>query len=406
VEVPASATGLRAVAVWLLVCCGMIFAMVVIGGITRLTLSGLSITEWQPVTGILPPLSVAAWAAEFEKYQHIPQYRLLNAGMSLADFKTIYLWEYGHRLWGRLIGVAFALPFLYFLARRRLPRRLLMPLAGILLLGFAQGALGWYMVESGLADRIEVSQYRLVAHLALALAIYGVTLWIALGLLGSTDAKMPSPPFRGEREGTRRSATGRVRWAVGERSPHLTPTLSAPEGGEGEGVAAFPAPIWRRAAEGVIGLVGLTILAGGFVAGLNAGLVYNSFPLMDGQFVPAGYAQLQPFMRNWFENVAVVQFDHRLLAMTTAVAVLLLWLVGSRPALPRPARLALHALLAAAVLQFALGVSTLLLVVPIPLAAAHQAGAVLLLTAAIVLRHSVRCTPTQSSGDALREAIA
>jgi cytochrome c oxidase assembly protein subunit 15 len=335
-----AATGLRAVAVWLLVCCGMIFVMVVIGGITRLTLSGLSITEWQPVTGILPPLSAAAWAAEFEKYQHIPQYRLLNSGMSLAEFKTIYLWEYVHRLWGRLIGVAFALPFLYFLARRRLPHRLLAPLGGILLLGFAQGVLGWYMVESGLADRVEVSQYRLVAHLALALAIYGVTLRIALGLL-----------------------------------------LDAPR--------ASPAAIWRRAAEGVIALVSLTIVAGGFVAGLDAGLVYNSFPLMDGQFVPAGYAQLQPFMRNWFENIAAVQFDHRLLAMTTAAAVLLLWVVGSRT-LPRPARLILDGLLAAAALQFALGVSTLLLVVPIPLAAAHQAGAVLLLTAAIVLRHSLR----------------
>ena len=343
-EVPASATGLRAVAVWLLVCCGMIFAMVVIGGITRLTLSGLSITEWQPVTGILPPLSAAAWGAEFEKYQHIPQYRLLNSGMSLADFKTIYLWEYVHRLWGRLIGVAFALPFLYFLARHRLPRRLLAPLAGILLLGFAQGALGWYMVESGLADRVEVSQYRLVAHLVLALAIYGGILWIALGLL-------------------------------------LDPPRTS------------PGPIWRRAAGGVIALIGLTILAGGFVAGLNAGLAYNSFPLMDGQFVPAGYAQLQPFVRNWFENIAAVQFDHRLLAITTAVAVLLLWHFGSRAALPRLARLALHALLAAAALQFALGVSTLLLVVPIALAAMHQAGAVLLLTAAIVLRHTLRAGP-------------
>jgi cytochrome c oxidase assembly protein subunit 15 len=319
----------------------MIFAMVVIGGITRLTLSGLSITEWQPLTGILPPLSAAAWAAEFEKYQHIPQYRLLNSGMSLADFKTIYLWEYVHRLWGRLIGVAFALPFLYFLARRRLPRRLLGPLTAILTLGFAQGALGWYMVESGLADRVEVSQYRLVAHLALALAIYGVTLWIALGLL-----------------------------------------LDSPR--------ASAAPIWRRAAEGVIALIGLTILAGGFVAGLNAGLTYNSFPLMDGQFVPAGYAQLQPFARNWFENIAAVQFDHRLLAMATAATVLLLWLFGSRAALPRLARLALHALLATAAIQFSLGVSTLLLVVPIPLAAAHQAGAVLLLTAALVLRHVLR----------------
>jgi cytochrome c oxidase assembly protein subunit 15 len=334
-------TSARSVAVWLLCCCGMIFMMVVIGGITRLTLSGLSITEWQPVAGIVPPLSAAAWAAEFEKYRHIPQYKLLNAGMSLDEFKTIYLWEYVHRVWGRLIGFVYLLPFLYFLARRQILRRLVAPLAGIFTLGALQGALGWYMVESGLADRVEVSQYRLVAHLALALAIYALTLWIALGLLAE-----------------------RPREAV---------------------VAG-----WQRGAEAVIGLVALTAAAGGFVAGLNAGLVYNTFPLMDGSFVPAGYAQLQPFVRNWFENISAVQFDHRLLAMTTAGAVVLLWLAGWRAALPRQARLALHALLAAAALQVALGVSTLLLVVPIPLAAAHQAGAVLLLTAAIVFRHALR----------------
>src|SRR5436190_15180926 len=161
----------------------MIFVMVVIGGITRLTLPGLSITEWQRVTGILPPLSTAAWAAEFEKYQQIPQYRLINHGMSLAEFQTIYWWEYVHRLWGRLIGFAYAVPFLYFLARGRIPRRLIWRLVGIFALGAAQGALGWYMVESGLADRVEVSQYRLVAHLALALAIYAATLWIALRVM-------------------------------------------------------------------------------------------------------------------------------------------------------------------------------------------------------------------------------
>ena len=363
---------LRPIAVWLLFCCGMIFVMVVIGGITRLTLSGLSITEWQPVTGIVPPLSPAAWAIEFEKYQHIAQYRLLNYGMSLDAFKTIYLWEYVHRLWGRLIGFAYALPFVYFLVRRLVPRRLLAPLAGILLLGVAQGALGWYMVTSGLADRAEVSQYRLVAHLALALAIYATTLWIALGILDARRQPAPSPhpnppPLAGE----------------GVHRPVIT--NPPPQAGEGRVVAG-----WRRAAEGIIVLVALTIAAGGFVAGLHAGLVYNSFPLMDGSFVPAGYAQLHPFVRNWFENVAAVQFDHRLLAEATAAAVLLLWLAGWRAALPRPARLALHALVGIAAVQFALGVATLLFVVPIPLAAAHQAGAVLLLSAAIVLRHRLR----------------
>jgi heme a synthase len=355
---------LRPIALWLLCCCAMIFAMVVIGGVTRLTLSGLSITEWQPVVGILPPLSPAAWVAEFDKYRHIPQYRLVNYGMSLDQFKTIYLWEYFHRLWGRLIGFAYALPFVYFALRRRLPRRLLVPLAGILLLGFLEGALGWYMVESGLAERVEVSQYRLVAHLTLALSIYAITLWIALGLLAThrqpAPSPHPNPPPQAGEGWTRRASDGRV------------------------GAA------WRRAAEAISGLVALTIAAGGFVAGLNAGLTYNTFPLMDGSLVPADYAQLHPFMRNWFENIAAVQFDHRLLATTTAAAVLLLWLAGWRASLPRPARLALHALLAAALLQFVLGVATLLLVVPIPLAAAHQAGAVLLLSAAFVLRHELR----------------
>jgi cytochrome c oxidase assembly protein subunit 15 len=365
----------------------MILVMVVIGGITRLTLSGLSITEWQPVTGILPPLSAASWAAEFEKYQHIPQYRLINAGMSLAEFQTIYWWEYVHRLWGRLIGFAYAVPFVYFLIRGHIPRRLAWPLAGIFALGAAQGALGWYMVESGLADRAEVSQYRLVAHLALALAIYAATLWIALGLLSPAAADNPSPPFRAEREGPAPKAwEGEVGHRERSGIPHLTPTLSAPRGGEGETCGS----VWRRAAEAIIALVALTIVAGGFVAGLHAGLVYNTFPLMDSGLVPTDYAQLQPFIRNWFENVAAVQFDHRLLAVTTAASVLALWLAGSRAGLPRPTRLVMHGLLAVAALQFALGVATLLLVVPIPLAAAHQGGAVLLLTAAIVLRHTLR----------------
>jgi cytochrome c oxidase assembly protein subunit 15 len=321
----------------------LIFLMVVVGGITRLTLSGLSITEWKPVIGIVPPLSAADWAVEFARYRQIPEYRAIHFAMSLDEFKSIYYWEYLHRLLGRLIGVAFAVPFIWFLARRRLPRRLAPSLAGILLLGFLQGALGWYMVESGLADRVEVSQYRLVAHLALALGIYAAILWTALGI------------------------------ARGSPLPDASPG-------------------WRRAAEAVLSLVALTILAGGFVAGTRAGLTYNTFPLMDGRLVPAGYAQLHPLWLNWFENIAAVQFDHRVLAVATVTTVCLLWAAGMRADLPIPARIALHALLAVAVLQAALGISTLLLVVPIPLAAAHQAGAVLLLTAAIVFRHTLRGT--------------
>src|ERR1700746_110176 len=237
----AAEAGLRPVAAWLFFCCGLIFLMVVVGGITRLTLSGLSITEWKPVVGIVPPLSAADWAAEFARYQQIPEYRVVHFAMSLDEFKSIYYWEYLHRLLGRLIGAAFAVPFLWFLARRRLRRRLAPPLAGILLLGFVQGALGWYMVESGLADRVEVSQYRLVAHLALALAIYSAILWIALGIVRGTRSPLPNhPPQVGE---------GRVGFA------------------------------WRRGAEATLALVALTIAAGGFVAGTRAGLTYNTFPL-------------------------------------------------------------------------------------------------------------------------------
>ena len=332
---------LGAVAIWLFVCCALIFLMVVVGGITRLTLSGLSITEWKPVVGIVPPLSAADWAAEFAKYKALPEYRAVHYGMTLDEFKSIYWWEYAHRLLGRLIGVAFAIPLAWFLARGKLPRRAIPALCGVLLLGFAQGGLGWYMVESGLADRVEVSQYRLVAHLALALGIYTAILWVALGIV-----REPAPDVPGKK--------------------------------------------WRRAADAVLSLVALAIAAGGFVAGTRAGLTYNTFPLMDGKLVPDGYAQLHPFFLNWFENVAAVQFDHRLLAITTAIVVMLLWGAGRRAVLPRPASTALHGLAGMTLLQAALGVATLLLVVPIPLAAAHQAGAVLLLTAAINFRHAVR----------------
>jgi heme a synthase len=341
--VGAARSGLGAIAAWLFICCATIFLMVVVGGITRLTLSGLSITEWKPVIGVVPPLSAADWANEFAKYKEIPEYRAVHFGMTLNEFQWIYFWEYAHRLLGRLIGVVFAAPLVWFLVRRRLPRRLVPPLCGILLLGFAQGALGWYMVESGLADRIEVSQYRLVAHLALALAIYAAVLWLGLGLVGTQARTDP-----------------------------------------GSG--------WRRAADVVLVFVAATMAAGGFTAGLHAGLTYNTFPLMDGRLVPAGYGLLQPYWRNWFENIAAVQFDHRLLAVATAVVIALVWAAGQHSGLPKRAQAALHTLLAVVGLQVALGIATLLLAVPIPIAAAHQAGAVLLLTAAIVFRHTL-CRP-------------
>jgi heme a synthase len=344
---PPASRNPRAIAYWLLVCAAMIFLMVVLGGVTRLTESGLSITEWQPITGILPPLSEAGWQAEFARYREIPQFRLMHSWMELADFKTIFFWEWLHRLWGRLIGVVFAVPLLWFLLRRRIPPGLAPRLGVILFLGFMQGVLGWVMVESGLVGRVEVSQYRLVAHLGLALAIYAAILWTALGLL------------------------------------RPRPSAAA--------AAAEPPPAGlRRAAAMLAALVFVTLLAGGFVAGTNAGLVYNTFPLMGGSILPPDYLQLHPWWRNWFENVAAVQFNHRLLAMAVLASVIALWLAGRRRDLAARPRRALDALLAVALLQVSLGIATLLLVVPVPLAAAHQAGAVLLFTASLVACHALR----------------
>jgi cytochrome c oxidase assembly protein subunit 15 len=338
----------RAIAVWLLACCAMIFLMVVIGGVTRLTESGLSITEWKPVTGVMPPLSEAEWQAEFAKYQQIPEYKQVHFTMTLAEFKGIYFWEYLHRLWGRLIGVVFAVPLIWFGLRRMIPLDLAPKLVGLFALGGLQGFMGWYMVKSGLVDRTDVSQYRLVAHLGLAVVIYAAMLWVALGLLVSEPMAV---------------AFARL----------------------------------RHGASALVVLVFLTLLSGGFVAGLDAGLTYNTFPLMDGRYVPAGYAQLEPFWLNWFENVTAVQFDHRVLAETTFCAAVALWIFGRRSLVPGPARTALHCVLAAACLQVTLGISTLLLVVPIPLAAAHQAGAILLLTTVLVFRHLVRAPESRHS---------
>lgn len=334
----------RAIALWLIACAAMIFLMVVIGGITRLTESGLAITEWQPVSGVIPPLDQSQWAAEFDRYRAIPQYAAVHPAMTLAEFKVIFFWEYVHRLWGRLIGVAFAAPFLWFLWQRRISRALAPKLAGLFVLGGLQGALGWYMVESGLAQRIEVSQYRLAAHLGAAAVIYGAILWVALGLLA------PS--------------AGRGR----ERRP----------------------PALRRALTALLALIFLTLLAGGFVAGLRAGYIYNSFPLMNGYVVPPDYATARPWYLDPFESPAAAQFDHRILAEVTWLTTAAVWLWSRRLDLAPRLRLALHALVAAATVQAALGIATLLLAVPITLAVAHQAGALLLLTAATVTRHGLR----------------
>ena len=330
----------KAVALWLLGMGVLVAAMVLVGGATRLTDSGLSITEWRPVTGIVPPLSEAGWREEFAKYAAIPEYRLEKKGMSLDGFKAIYWWEWGHRFLGRLVGIAFLVPFAAFLVRRRLTRALAGRLLAVFLLGGLQGAVGWYMVMSGLSVRTDVSQYRLVMHLALAVALFAAILWLALSLW------------------PRREAT--------QRRPAPRPV--------GRALLAFA------------GLVYAQMLAGGFVAGLDAGLAYNTFPLMDGRLVPEGLFALEPWWRNLFENRIAVQFDHRLLAYLVAGSACALWALRLR-GLSGPLARRIDLVLAAVVLQIALGIATLLAVVPIGLALAHQAGALLLLAAALAAAH-------------------
>jgi cytochrome c oxidase assembly protein subunit 15 len=341
----------RRIAAWLIACCALVFAMVVLGGVTRLTRSGLSIVEWQPIIGALPPLTSADWEALFLKYQQTPEFQKVNPGMSLEGFKGIFWLEYFHRLLGRLIGIAFFAPLLYFLWRRALAPPLAVKLGGIFLLGAAQGALGWYMVASGLVDDPRVSHYRLTAHLALAFAIYAAMLWLALDLLA------PAPD--------RPAASG-----------HL--------------------PRLRRLAWGVTGLVSVMVLTGGLVAGIRAGYAYNTFPLMNGRWVPPEIFLIEPWYLNFFNNMATVQFDHRLGAWLLAVAVPWLWYEAGRAELPARARRLTHLLLAALAVQIALGISTLLLAVPVALAAAHQAGALVVFTAALALNHALRRAKPES----------
>lgn len=329
-------TANRAVIVWLFGMAALVFAMVVLGGVTRLTQSGLSIVEWRPLVGVIPPIGEEAWQALFAKYQQFPEYQKINRGMTLAGFREIFWLEYTHRLLGRAVGVVFVVPFLWFLIRRQLSRGLIAKLLVMFVLGGAQGLLGWYMVKSGLVDEPDVSPYRLAAHLGLAVVIYAYILWTALGLLwGAGDEKAGSRGFR----------------------------------------IALPV---------ATGLVFLTILSGAFVAGNDAGFAYNTFPLMAGAIVPPDIFLIEPAWRNFFENVPLVQLTHRLAAMLTVASIVVMFLISFRATLATPARTALYALAAAALGQFVLGIATLLTFVPIPLGAAHQAGAMVTFTAALI----------------------
>jgi cytochrome c oxidase assembly protein subunit 15 len=342
---------------WLYAVAVLMVLTLVVGGATRLTESGLSIVEWKPVTGVLPPMSQEAWQAEFGKYQQIPQYRELNRGMSLEEFKTIYWWEWTHRLLARTIGAVFLLPFVFFLWRGWIEPRLKARLWTLFGAGAALGAVGWWMVSSGLADssRVSVSQYRLAFHLTLACAIYAAILWTALGL--------------------QRSMVSEVPWRL------------------------------RASAVGVMVLVVLQIYLGALVAGLDAGLVFNTWPDIDGALIPAAERLWfeTPVWRNLFENTLTVQFNHRMVAyLLWAVAVLhtidaFRW----RGAAARNSALALACLIT---IQAAIGIATLLHQVPLPLALLHQLTGILVLTVAVI--HAQRLSAPTSQARTTATSMA
>ena len=348
--IPATERDRRRVALWLLVVAVLVFAMVVLGGYTRLSQSGLSMVDWRPATGWLPPLGEDAWAAAFADYRNYPEYQKVNLGMSLAEFQQIYLVEYAHRLLGRAIGLAFLVPLIFFLATRSVTRRLGGWLVVLFVLGGLQGVLGWYMVKSGLVDRPDVSHYRLTAHLGAALLIYGLLLWTAFELLVG-----------------RRAAGG----------PPQGLSLGLPLG----------LPVVRGWAVAVLVGVVVQILAGGLVAGLNAGLVYNTFPLMGGGLVPDDLMAMAPGWLNLIENPTTVQFDHRLIAYLLVAGTAVLYWQAGRAALSAQARRALHGLVAALAAQIALGILALVYLVPVALGVLHQAGALVVFTANLYLVH-------------------
>lgn len=331
----------RQIAIWLFLVCVAIFIMLVIGGATRLTNSGLSMMTWDPLMGWIPPMSEAAWLESFAHYKKIPEFHELNPDMDLEGYKGIFLLEYVHRVWGRLIGMFFLLPFLYFLFAGKIQSSLRPKLIAMFLLGGMQGVVGWYMVSSGF-DMSHVSQYRLTIHLLMAFIIVGYIFWVALGLY----------------------------------FPKQEPSLYDVK------------PLCRLVAF-ISGLVFITVAAGGFVAGLDAGFAYNTFPLMDGAFVPEGYGALQPFYINFFENIAAVQFNHRLLAESTLLLIIGMWFFSRRFELAGRARLGVNLMLAMGLIQFSLGVATLLMVVPVHLGVTHQGGAMLLFFTALFTLHAL-----------------
>jgi cytochrome c oxidase assembly protein subunit 15 len=317
-----------AIAWWLTSVALLVFVIVVIGGITRLTESGLSIVRWEPISGILPPLDAAQWQAEFEAYQASPEYQQINRGMSLSGFKAIFFWEYLHRLLGRLIGLAFAIPFVFFVIRRWIPRGYTVRLAALLALGGLQGAIGWWMVASGLVDRPDVSHLRLATHLMVALVILGGLTWTALDLFALNQ------------------------------DPNARPARLSPS------------------AVLVTAIVAIQILLGAFTAGLSAGFAFSTWPMMGSEWFPAATPMLDSTWRNFVDNPIVVQFTHRWWAVVVVIA--LVWLARQVRNSHRLASVAIHSAFGT---QFLLGIATLLTGVHIVIASLHQAvGALVVVT--------------------------
>ena len=326
----------RQIAYWLFFCAAVIFGMILLGGITRLTSSGLSMVDWKPIMGVIPPMTQTDWQEMFLKYQQFPEYQKINVGMSLEDFKPIFMYEYLHRVLGRLIGVIFIVPFLFFYFSRRIKTGLTPKLVIMLIGGGCQGLLGWYMVKSGLVDNPHVSQYRLTAHLGAAVLIYGFILWTAFGLVLTARAQ--------------------------------------------------PVEL-QRFSIGLSALIYLMILSGGLVAGTHAGNAYSTWPLMGDSFVPAGLYAMTPAWLSAFEDITTIQFNHRMFAYLIVALVVAFAIRAFRFGIVGRLKVGIFCLIGLLGMQVTLGISTLIFYVPIPVAAAHQVGAVALLTASLFISH-------------------
>ena len=326
----------RQVAYWLIACAVVIYGMILLGGVTRLTDSGLSMVDWKPIKGVIPPITQADWQVMFEKYQQFPEYQKTNFNMTLEEFKPIFMYEYLHRMLGRFVGLLFIIPFAFFYFTKRITSGLTPRLLLLLVLGGSQGLLGWYMVKSGLVDNPHVSQYRLTAHLGMAVFIYGFILWTILDLL--------APKI--------------------EQPRHL-----------------------KRWSYSLTGLIFLMILSGGLVAGTRAGIPYPTWPLMGDSFIPPGLYNLQPFWLSAFEDMLTIQFNHRMFAYLIVALVSIFAYKALKSNLQGPLRLAVYCFLVLLFLQVVLGISTLVLYIPTTVAAAHQVCAVALLSSSLFISH-------------------